>query len=135
MFTRQQLDKLQLPLGQKQLLLELPSTSKPSKDISARALGAGGVMAVALLLRAGINPIDIRLQGCRKSWAMMEYLHKDAVDTTQFATTQFATAMLANGSYTILQLMLPYLRTLWTGCQLHLIHSIHSNPSLPSLFP
>ena len=48
------------------------------------------------LLRAGIDPVDIRLQGRWKSWAMMEYLHKDAVDTTPFAQ-----AMLNNGSYSI----------------------------------
>ena len=48
------------------------------------------------LLRADIDPVAIRLQGRWKSWAMMEYLHKDAVDTQQFAS-----AMLANGSFTI----------------------------------
>ena len=48
------------------------------------------------LLRAGIDPVAIRLQGRWKSWAMMEYLHKDAIDTTTFAQS-----MLANGSYSI----------------------------------
>ena len=48
------------------------------------------------LLRAGIDPVNIRLQGRWKSWAMMEYLHKDAVDTTPFAQ-----AMLHNGVYSI----------------------------------
>ena len=48
------------------------------------------------LLRAGIDPVAIRLQGRWKSWAMMEYLHKDAVDTQQFAS-----AMLNHGSFTI----------------------------------
>ena len=48
------------------------------------------------LLRAGIDPVEIRLQGRWKSWAMMEYLHKDAVDTTNYAN-----AMLASGVFTI----------------------------------
>ena len=70
-----------------------PSLNIYPKDVSARALRAGGAMA---LLRAGIDPVDIRLQGRWKSWAMMEYLHKDAVDTTPFAS-----AMLHHGHYQI----------------------------------
>jgi len=62
-------------------------------DISARALRAGGAMA---LLRAGVADSSIRLLGRWKSWAMLEYLHKSASDTTGYASR-----MLACGSYTL----------------------------------
>jgi len=52
------------------------------KDISARALRAGGAMA---LLRANVDPTLIRLQGRWKSWAMLQYLHRSATNTTDFA--------------------------------------------------
>jgi hypothetical protein len=38
------------------------------------------------LLHAGINDIMIRLQGHWKSWAMLEYLHRSAANTTDYAT-------------------------------------------------
>jgi hypothetical protein len=52
------------------------------EDISARALRAGGMMA---LVHAGIDPYLIRLYGRWKSWAMLEYLRRSATDTSDFA--------------------------------------------------
>ena len=65
------------------------------KDISARALRAGGAMA---LLRADIDPLKIRLIGRWKSWAMLHYLHRSATDTTSYAQR-----MIAGGTFTIAQ--------------------------------
>ena len=62
-------------------------------DISARALRAGGAMA---LLRAGVDSTETRLMGRWRSWAMLEYLHRCAFDTTTFAAR-----MLEGGSFTI----------------------------------
>lgn len=63
------------------------------KEISARALRAGGAMA---LLRAKIDDSTIRLMGRWKSWAMLQYLHRSAMDTTSFARR-----MIPGGTYTI----------------------------------
>ena len=62
-------------------------------EISARALRAGGAMA---LLRANVDPVLIRLQGRWKSWTMIRYLHRSATDTSGFATK-----MLSGGTYVI----------------------------------
>ena len=51
-------------------------------EISARALHAGGAMA---LLRAKVDDSTIHMMGCWKSWAMLRYLHCSATDTTTFA--------------------------------------------------
>ena len=76
------------------------------------------------LLRAGIDPVDIRLQGRWESWAMLEYLHKDAVDTTSFAN-----AMLMNGSYTIAShASLPQDTLDWLS---KLSHPIKTHPTHP----
>ena len=54
---------------------------RPS-DISARALRAGGAMA---LLRAKIDPVEIKMVGRWRSWAMLRYLHQQGLDTLPFA--------------------------------------------------
>jgi hypothetical protein len=64
-----------------------------ARDISARALRAGGAMA---LLRARVDSCIIRLLGRWKSWAMLEYLHRSATNTTPYAQM-----MMAGGRYTI----------------------------------
>ena len=51
-------------------------------DISARALRAGGAMA---LLRARVDPTNIRLLGRWKSWELLTYLHRSATNTTNYA--------------------------------------------------
>jgi hypothetical protein len=63
------------------------------KEISARALRAGGAMA---LLRANVDPVLIRLHGRWKSWTMIRYLHRSATDTSSFATR-----MIDGGTYVI----------------------------------
>jgi hypothetical protein len=63
------------------------------RDISARALRAGGAMA---LLRAGIDSTTMRMVGRWKSWAMMEYLHRTALSTEGFAAL-----MLTHGRFKI----------------------------------
>lgn len=50
------------------------------------------------LLRAGIDPLIARLIGRWKSWAMIEYLHRSALDSTGYATK-----MLLGGNYIIPQ--------------------------------
>jgi len=62
-------------------------------DISARALRAGGATA---LLRAGVSPLNARLMGRWRSWAMIEYLHNSVMDTSKFATK-----MLRHGEFVI----------------------------------
>ena len=62
-------------------------------DISARALRAGGAMA---LLRAEIQEPEIKIMGRWKSDAMMSYLHRSALDTATFASK-----MLTGGRYSI----------------------------------
>jgi hypothetical protein len=64
-----------------------------ARDISARVLRAGGAMA---LLRARVDSCIIRLLGHWKSWAMLEYLHRSATNTTPYAQM-----MMAGGRYTI----------------------------------
>jgi len=63
------------------------------KEISARALRAGGAMA---LLRAKVDDSTIRMMGRWKSWAMLRYLHRSATDTTTFARR-----MIPGGTFTI----------------------------------
>jgi hypothetical protein len=63
------------------------------QDISARALRAGGATA---LLRSGFSPLDARLMGRWKSWAMIEYLHNSVLDTSAYASK-----MLAHGDFVI----------------------------------
>jgi len=63
------------------------------RDISARALRAGGAMA---LLRAGIDSTTMRMLGRWKSWSMMEYLHRTALSTDGFAAQ-----MLQHGRFKI----------------------------------
>lgn len=62
-------------------------------EISARALRAGGAMA---LLRARVDPTIIRMRGRWKSWTMIQYLHRSAMDTSSFATR-----MLEGGNFVI----------------------------------
>lgn len=62
-------------------------------DISARALRAGGAMA---LLRAGVSSTNTRLFGRWRSWAMLHYLHR-----SQTTTCDYATQMLHGGNFTI----------------------------------
>ena len=70
-----------------------PSLGLRGNHISARALRAGGAMA---LLRAGVDSTETRIIGRWKSWAMLEYLHQSAFDTTTFATR-----MLTGGDYVL----------------------------------
>ena len=63
------------------------------KDISVRALRNGGCVA---LIRAGVDPLQARLMGRWRSWAMLEYLQQSSIDTTPFAQQ-----MLDSGSYVI----------------------------------
>ena len=70
-----------------------PSLGIHPKDISARALRAGGATA---MLRAHISPLNARLMGRWKSWAMIEYLHNSVMDTTTYAAR-----MLSNGDFII----------------------------------
>ena len=62
-------------------------------DISARALRAGGAMA---LLRANVDPVEIRLLGRWQSWAMLSYLHSSSTPSPDLATK-----MLQGGSFRI----------------------------------
>ena len=62
-------------------------------DISARALRAGGAMA---LLRAGVSSTNTRMFGRWRSWAMLHYLHR-----SQTTTQHYATQMLQGGVFTI----------------------------------
>lgn len=68
-------------------------------EISARALRAGGAMA---LFRANVDPENIQLVGRWRSWAMREYLHRSATDTSSYAQK-----MLNFGNFTI-QRLAPY---------------------------
>ena len=70
-----------------------PTLGLAPKDISARALRAGGAMA---LLRAGVDPVEARLMGRWRSWAMLEYLH-----TCAFDSTTFASRMLQGGTFVL----------------------------------
>ena len=72
-----------------------PSIGICHRDISVRALRAGGAMA---LLRSGISATDTRLFGRWRSWAMLHYLHR-----SQTTTTTFASKMLHGGQFTIAQ--------------------------------
>jgi hypothetical protein len=62
-------------------------------DISARALRAGGAMA---LLRARVDPTVIQMVGRWKSWTMIRYLHKSAT-----VTTDLAARMMIGGHYAL----------------------------------
>lgn len=73
-------------------LIGNPIGISPS-EISARALRAGGAMA---LLRSKIDSSLVRMMGRWKSWAMIRYLHRSAADTTTYAQR-----MLTGGNYTI----------------------------------
>ncbi len=64
-----------------------------ARDISVRALRNGGCMA---LIRANIDSSQVRLMGRWKSWAMLEYLCQQAVDTSQYASR-----MLSAGDFVI----------------------------------
>ena len=61
------------------------------KEISARALRAGGCMA---LFRANLSRTNMQLMGRWRSWAMLEYLHRAGTDTSSFASK-----MLQFGSF------------------------------------
>jgi hypothetical protein len=63
-----------------------------SGDISARALRAGGAMA---LLRAGVDPTVIQMVGRWKSWVMIQYLHKSATQTTDLAARMMTGGLFA----------------------------------------
>jgi hypothetical protein len=64
-----------------------------ASDISARALRAGGAMA---LLRANVDSSTIRLLGRWQSWQMLTYLHRSATDTSSYASK-----MLHGGHFTL----------------------------------
>ena len=64
-------------------------------DISARALRAGGAMA---LLRADVDPLVVRLMGRWKSDVMIQYLHRSALDTSDLSAR-----MLTGGNFVIPQ--------------------------------
>ena len=64
-------------------------------DISARALRAGGAMA---LLRADVDPMVVRLMGRWKSDAMIRYLHRSALDTSDLSAR-----MLTGGDFVLPQ--------------------------------
>jgi hypothetical protein len=64
-------------------------------DISARALRAGGAMA---LLRADVDPLVIRLMGRWKSDVMIRYLHRSTLDTSDLSSR-----MLSGGNFVIPQ--------------------------------
>ena len=64
-------------------------------DISARALRAGGAMA---LLRADVDPTVIRLMGRWKSDVMLQYLHRSALSTEDLSAR-----MLTGGEFVIPQ--------------------------------
>ena len=64
-------------------------------DISARALRAGGAMA---LLRANVDPLVVRLLGRWKSDAMHQYLHRSSLDTSDLSAR-----MLTGGEFVIPQ--------------------------------
>jgi hypothetical protein len=70
-----------------------PTLGIRAKDISARALRAGGAMA---LLRANVDPTVIQLVGRWKSWAMIQYLHKSATETNDLAAR-----MVIGGNYSL----------------------------------
>lgn len=70
-----------------------PTLGIQSRDISVRALRAGGCMA---LMRAGVDSSIARLLGRWKSWAMIEYLRQSSLDTTSYAGL-----MLKHGRFTI----------------------------------
>ena len=62
-------------------------------DISVRALRNGGCVA---LIRAGVDPLEARLMGRWRSWAMVEYLQAQSLDSTGYAQR-----MLDAGTYVI----------------------------------
>ena len=64
-----------------------------AQDISARALRNGGCVA---LIRAGVDPLHARLMGRWRSWAMIEYLQAQSLDSMGFAQW-----MLDAGSFVI----------------------------------
>lgn len=70
-----------------------PTLGLKSSDISARALPAGGAMA---LLRSRVDPTVIRMVGRWKSWAMIRYLHKSATETNDLAAR-----MVIGGNYSL----------------------------------
>jgi hypothetical protein len=78
----------------------LPSTGFPPKDISARALRAGGAMA---LLCAQVDSDVIKLIGRWKSDQMLRYLHLQAYP--QMHT--FASLMVRNGDFRLLHQLPP----------------------------
>jgi len=80
----------QLQLSCKQIGNQLGITCA---EISARALRAGGAMA---LLHGKVDDSTIRMMGHWKSWAMLQYLHRSATDTMSFAQH-----MIAGGTYII----------------------------------
>jgi len=63
------------------------------RDIRAHALRAGGAMA---LLHAKVDDSMIQMMGHWKSWAMLQYLHRSATETTSFAQR-----MITGGTYII----------------------------------
>lgn len=50
------------------------------------------------MIRAGIDPLEARLMGRWKSWAMLEYLRQSSLETQAYAQQ-----MLAAGAFTIPQ--------------------------------
>lgn len=63
------------------------------KDISVRALRNGGCVA---LIRAGVDPLVAKMMGRWRSWAMLEYLQIQSLETSGFAQR-----MLGHGFFQI----------------------------------
>ena len=63
------------------------------KEISAKALRAGGAMA---LIRANVDPLKVRMMGRWKSWVMLRYLHRSAMNTSDLSEK-----MLTGGNFVI----------------------------------
>ena len=64
-----------------------------ASDMSAHSLRAGGATA---LLRANVDPTEIQLVGRWRSWAMIRYLHRAALNTENYANK-----MLTAGHFVI----------------------------------
>lgn len=91
-----------------------PSLGIKPQEISARALRAGGAMA---LIRARVDPSLVKLMGRWKSDIMLRYLHRSALHTADFAA-----AMLQFGEFVI-----PQHAHLPTDAQ-HLLDTVQTAP-------
>ena len=76
------------------------STGIPASEISARALRAGGAMALKC---AGVDPCNIQLVGRWHSEAMLQYLHQDCTPIQ----LRLASRMYNNGTYSFANTWVP----------------------------